>query len=179
MLTTQFFTRVQVAKILGFKSDGMIKDLEKKGLINPEIKPSKYSLNQVIFLFICKELVDFTPLSWKNLIKFNFNKLLKEDLYNNDLLTIFKKSNVEDCYIHVNNNNLLVDKLDEYLDVNAIDALSNIPWLDNITYENIASIHVIPDKEQPIMTVSLKRIRRKLNYKCNELKINLEDKVLA
>ena len=179
MLSTQFFNRVQLAKLLDFKSDSSIKELEKKGLIKPDIKPSKYSLNQVIFLYICKEFVDFTPLTWKNLIDYNFNKLLKEDLYNNDLLTFSKKTVDKDCYIHVNNNTILVDKLDEYLDVNAINALSNIPWLDNITYENIASIHVVPDKEHSIMTVSLKRIRRKLNYKCNELKISLEDKVFA
>jgi hypothetical protein len=179
MLSQQFFNRAQLTKILGFKSVSMLQSLETKGLIKPDIKPSKYSLNQVIFVFICKEFVDFTPLTWKNLIDFNFNVLLKEDLYNNDLLTIFKKSDVKDCYIYVNNNSKLVDKLDEYLDVNAIDALSNIPGLNNITYENIASIHVVPDKENSIMTLSLKRLRRKLNYKCNELKISLEDKVLA
>ena len=179
MLSQQFFNRVQLTKILGFKSVSMLQSLESKGLIKPDIKPSKYSLNQVIFIYICKEFVDFTHLTWKNLIDYNFNKLLKEDLYNNDLLTFSKKAVDKDCYIHVNNNTILVDKLDEYLDVKAIDILSKIPWLDNITYENIASIHIIPSKEEPIMTVSLKRIRRKLNYKCNELKINLEDKVLA
>ena len=49
MLSTQFFNRVQLAKLLDFKSDSSIKELEKKGLIKPDIKPSKYSLNQVRF----------------------------------------------------------------------------------------------------------------------------------
>ncbi|HZH38501.1 MAG TPA: hypothetical protein VEX17_00360, partial [Bacillales bacterium] len=80
MLTQQFFTRVQLAKILNFKSDGSIKDLEKKGFLTPQIKPSKYTFNQVLFMMICKEITDLTNLSWKFFIDVEFNKLLKENL---------------------------------------------------------------------------------------------------
>ena len=57
MLSTQFFNRVQLAKLLDFKSDSSIKELEKKGFIKPDIKPSKYSLTQVFFLFFCNKFI--------------------------------------------------------------------------------------------------------------------------
>ena len=90
MLSTQFFNRVQLAKLLDFKSDSSIKELEKKEFIKPDIKPSKYSLTQVFFLFFCKELVDYTHFSWKDLIKENFNTISQNQLYLKGFAYFFK-----------------------------------------------------------------------------------------
>lgn len=175
MLSKQFFTRVQVTKLLGFKSDNVIKYLEKKGFISPEIKPSKYSLNQVLFLYICKEMSDFTNLSWTDFMDAKLNNFLEENLLDFDLLIILQYTNTNQPYGSLQKNKELSKELDRYFDSALLDAVSKLTGRENTTYENIPSIYINKD----IMFVSINRVYRKLKNKCTELKINLEEKITA
>jgi hypothetical protein len=179
MLTKQFFTRVQVAKLMGFKSDGMIKDFEKRGFLIPEIKPSKYSLNQVLFMFICKELTDFTNLRWRHLITSNFSQILSNKLYDNNLMIIINHVENDTILVSVTKDDDYVRKLEQCLDFDILNRVSNIPGRENTTFEDIPSLLITPDKDREIMSFSINRIYRKLQYKCTELKINLEEKIPA
>lgn len=180
MLTKQFFTRVQLAKLMGFKSDGMIKDFEKRGFLTPEIKPSKYSLNQALFMMICKELITFTNLSWRHLIKSNFsNEILSYNLLQNNLMIIINYFESDVILVNVRNDEDYVRKLEECLDFDILNKVSNLDGRENTTFDDIPSLLITPDKDRQIMTISLSRIYRKLEYKCTELQINLEEKVPA
>lgn len=181
MLSQQFFTRVQLTKLLGFKSDGSLKEFEKKGLIKPDIKPSKYSLNQVIFMMICKELTDFTNLSWRHLISSNsnFNQILEYNLLENNLLIIINHIKSDIILVSVTKDDNYVRKIEQCLDFDILNNLSNLEGRENTTFEDIPSLLITPDKDREIMSVSINRIYRKLQYKCTELKINLEEKIPA
>lgn len=170
MLTQQFFTRSQLAKILNFKSDSYIKDLEKKGFITPQIKPSKYTFNQILFMMICKEITDFTNLSWKYLIDVNFNHILKDNIidYNLLILSSIKSSNQID--VELKNDDEIVKDLNNYLD-------SNLLKLSKLTgREYISTFHFYEDKNHLLITFSIDRFYRKLCDKCVELKIDLNEK---
>ena len=179
MLSQQFFNRVQLAKLLEFKSDSIIKDLEKKNFIKPHIKPSKYSLNQALFMMVCKELSDFTNLSWKYLIHSNFSQILSYDLLENNLMIIINYTESDTILVSVKNDNEYIKTLEKHLDYDILNKVSNIDGRENTTFDDIPSILITPDKDRQIMTISLNRIYRKLQYKCTELKINLEEKVPA
>ncbi|PJE46035.1 MAG: hypothetical protein CUR34_11475 [Sediminibacterium sp.] len=170
MLTQQFFTRVQLAKILNFKSDSSIKDFEKKGFITPQIKPSKYTFNQVLFMMICKELTDFTTLSWKYFIDVKFNVLLNYNIidYNLFLFSYIKGSDKID--IQLKNDNVLAKDLNDYLDSN----LSKLPKLKEFEYTS--TFHFRDTKDYFALTFSIERIYRRLHNKCIELKIDLKEK---
>ncbi|MFM6206361.1 hypothetical protein [Planktothrix sp.] len=179
MLTKQFFTRVQLAKLMGFKSDGMIKDFEKRGFLSPEIKPSKYSLNQVLFMFVCKELTDFTNLGWRHLITSNFSQILSNKLYENNLMIIINYIESDTIFVSVRKDDDYIKILENHLYYNILNKVSNLDGRQNTSIDNIPSLLITPDKDRQIMTISLDRIYRKLQYKCTELKINLEEKVPA
>ena len=167
MLTKQFFTRVQLAKILDFKSDAMIKELEVKGLVKPAIKPSKYTLNQVFFVFICKTIVHETNLTWIHLIKLEFNKILECDtLYQNDLLNyhIFRKYNA--ININIDNNDIYCKELENVLKLLFPNKEKNIYIFDD-------------DKDIDSLVINLKKLRQKFESKCIELNINLTEKLSA
>ena len=168
MLSHQFFTRVQLAKILDFKSDAMIKELEVKGLIKPAIKPSKYTLNQAFFVFICKTLVHKTDFTWRFLINFQFNKLLEcDNLYENNMLnyTIFRKYGLINTTVE--NNDVFCKELE-----NVLKTL--YPNQDKILY-------IISDDNNDVdsIVISLKKLRQKFESKCIELNINLTEKLSA
>jgi hypothetical protein len=170
MLTQQFFTRSQLAKILNFKSDSYIKDLEKKGFITPQIKPSKYTFNQVLFMMISKEIIDFTTLSWKVFIDGEFNILLQANLidYNLLLFSYIKGSNKFD--IELKNDNVVAKDLNDFLD----SSLLNLPKLKGLEYTS--TFHFCDNKDHLLLTFSIERIYRRLHNKCIELKIDLKDK---
>ena len=200
MLNQQFFNRAQLTKLLCFKSVSMLQSLENKGFIKPDVKPSRYSLNQVLFMMICKEIVDFSKLSWKDLISSSFNQILKCDLIKNNLLFIRQDTlNGIVIYDAINDINLgqIIERL---LDVYILDELSCMEGRENSTYEDIPSffiqldntIHednrthedipsfmIKPDKNGDITIIYIDRINRKLHNKCIELKIDLKEKIRA
>jgi hypothetical protein len=178
MLTQQFFTRVQLAKILNFKSDGSIKDLEKKGFLTPEIKPSKYTFNQVLFMMICKEITDLTNLSWKFFIDVEFNKLLKENLIDYDLLLLSRCLNLNQFDTVLMNDDVVVKELNDYLDGDLLKRISKLKGIENTT-ENIPFLHIDYSIDFIVLTISIDRVHRRLHNKCIELKIDLKEKILA
>lgn len=179
MLTQQYFTRVQLAKLLGFKSVGMLQRFEKTGFLKPDVRPSKYSLNQVLFMFICKELVDFTNLSWQDLMNTDFNQFLVNNLLSYDLLIVFKYIESNVLFFQLRNERIFTKDLIEYLDVDLLDALSQLNGRENSTYENIPSLKIDNYDDRSIIFVTIDRIYRKLCNKCIELKIDLKEKVHA
>ena len=179
MLTNQFFTRVQLAKILNFKSNGMLQNLEKKGFVLPQIKPSKYTFNQVLFMIICKELTDFTDLSWKDFIDANFNNVLKENLIDHKLLFLHQYKNTNQPRIYLTKDDATARDLNDYLDGDLLNRVSRLEGRENTTYENIPSFHIYSGKDYNLLTFSIDRINRKLHNKCTELKIDLREKILA
>ena len=176
MLTQQFFTRVQLAKILNFKSDGSIKDLEKKGFLTPQIKPSKYTFNQVLFMMICKEITDVTNFSWKYFIDSEFNRLLKVNLIDYNLLSLSHFRNTNQLNFELTNDDKLVKDLNDYLDGNLFNRLLKLKRIENTDYLNIPSCHIYNDNDCFLLTFSIDRICQKIQYKCIELKIDLKEK---
>lgn len=170
MLTQQFFTRSQLAKILNFKSDSYIKDLEKKGFITPQIKPSKYTFNQVLFMMICKEIVDFTTFSWKFFIDEQFNILLQANLIDYKLFILSYIKGSDKLDIDLNNDKILAKDLNDYLDSN----LLKLPKLKGLEYTS--TFHFRDTKDYIALTFSIERIYRRLYNKCIELKIDLKEK---
>jgi hypothetical protein len=168
MLNQQFFTRATLSKILGFKSVGMLQELEVKGLVKPAIKPSKYTLNQAFFVFICKTIVHETNFTWCFLIDFQFNKLLEcDDLYENNMLnyTIFRKYGLINTTVE--NNDVFCKELE-----NVLKTL--YPNQDKILY-------IINDDNNDVdsIVISLKKLRQNFELKCKELNINLTEKLSA
>jgi hypothetical protein len=198
MLNQQFFNRAQLTKILCFKSVSMLQSLENKGFIKPDVKPSRYSLNQVLFMMICKEIIDFTKLSWKDLINISFNQILKYDLIKNNLLFVSQDTlNGTVIYDAINDINL-GQILERFLDVYILDEFSTIDGRENSTYEDvpsfitkldntheynshedIPSFMIKPAKNGEVTIISIDRINRKLHNKCIELKIDLKEKIQA
>lgn len=170
MLTQQFFTRSQLAKILNFKSDSYIKDLEKKGFITPQIKPSKYTFNQVLFMMICKEIVDFTTFSWKFFIDEQFNILLQANLIDYKLFILSYIKGSDKLDIDLNNDKILAKDLNDYLDSN----LLKLPKLKGLEYTS--TFHFRDTKDYIALTFSIERIHHRLYNKCIELKIDLKEK---
>jgi hypothetical protein len=167
MLNQQFFTRATLSKILGFKSAGMLQELEVKGLVKPAIKPSKYTLNQAFFVFICKTIVHETNLTWTHLILLQFNNVLNCDtLYENHLLGyhIFRKQ----CQVNtiIENNDVFCKELD-----NVLKEL--FPNKDKHIYLFNG------DEDVDCIVINLKKLRKNFESKCKELNINLEDKLSA
>lgn len=175
MLTQQFFTRSQLAKILNFKSDSYIKDLEKKGFITPQVKPAKYTFKQVLFMMICKELTDFTDLSWKYLIEVDFNSILKKDLIDNDLLLLkyFKNTRILEVNLINDDDNNIVANLYDYLDSGLSHIVSNLEQSDN-TNEDTHNFYTAHNKKCIFFLFSIDRMCQKLQYKCTDLKIDLK-----
>ena len=192
MLSTQFFNRVQLAKLLDFKSDSSIKELEKKEFIKPDIKPSKYSLTQVFFLFFCKELVDYTHFSWKDLIKENFNTISQNQLYLKGFAYFFKP---EDLLLEYMENGNIEDFIN-------IATVCNLGYLSVVMFDNdflnkdfeqsyeiintikrtdeINTVLIMPMKNgNYTVGVSLRRLKLKFTVKCEELNINLTEKIVA
>lgn len=186
MLTTQFFTRVQVAKLMGFKSDGMIKDLEKKGFLKPDIKPSKYSVIQVFFLFFCKELIDYTSFTWKELISENFNEISQEELYKKSFAYFFKPEDVlfesvdnsaEIAFINPGNITFVMFDND-VLNKQFNEMFGTIKDIQKI--DDFITILIVPMKTgNNTIGVSLRRLKQKFVGKCEELNINLSEKIPA
>lgn len=176
MLTHQFFTRVQLAKILNFKSDSIIKDFEKKGFLTPQIKPSKYTFNQVLFMMICKEITDVTNLSWKYFIDIKFNDLLKQNLIDYNLLLLSHSKNTMKLDVELKNDDTIVKDLNNYLDSCLLNRLSKLKGSDNIDYKYLPSFHLYNDNDYILFTFSIDRINQKLHNKCIELKIDLKEK---
>ncbi|MEG3922915.1 hypothetical protein QUA07_27935 [Microcoleus sp. T3_A4] len=176
MLTQQFFTRVQLAKILNFKSNGMLQNLEKKGFITPQIKPSKYTFNQILFMMICKEITEVTNLSWKYFIDVDFNRLLQVNLvdYNVLLISGFKNTNYVD--LQLKNDDKLVKEVNDFLDSDIYKMILKLKRIDNTDYEKIPSCNIYNDDNCFLLTFSIDRIYRKLHRKCIELKIDLSEK---
>ena len=170
MLTQQFFTRSQLAKILNFKSDSYIKDLEKKGFIIPQIKPSKYTFNQVLFMMICKEIVDFTTFSWKFFIDEQFNILLQANLIDYKLFILSYIKDSDKLDIDLNNDKILAKDLNDYLDSN----LLKLPKLKGLEYTS--TFHFRDTKDYIALTFSIEKIYHRLYNKCIELKIDLKEK---
>ena len=167
MLNQQFFTRVTLSKILEFKSVGMLQELEVKGLVKPAIKPSKYTLNQAFFVFICKTIVHETNLTWTHLIHLQFNNVLNCDtLYENHLLGyhIFRK----ECQVNtiIENNDIFCKELENVLKELFPNKNKHI-FLFN-TDDDIDSI-----------VINLKKLRKNFESKCKELNINLTEKIVA
>ncbi|MFM6204521.1 hypothetical protein [Planktothrix sp.] len=179
MLTNQFFTRVQLAKILDFKSVGMLQEFEKKGFITPQIKPSKYSLNQALFMMICKELTTFTNLRWRHLNSNFSNEILSHNLLENNLMIIINYIESDTILVSVRKDDDYVKILENHLYYNILNKVSNLDGRENTSVDDIPALLITPDKDRQIMTISLNRIYRKLQYKCTELKINLDEKVPA
>ena len=192
MLSTQFFNRVQLAKLLDFKSDSSIKELEKKGFIKPDIKPSKYSLTQVFFLFFCKELVDYTSFSWKDLIKENFNTISQNLLYQKSFAYFFKPEDLLLEYIENGN-------IEDFINIAIV---CNLGYLSVVMFDNdflnkdfeqsyeiintikrtdeINTVLIMPMKNgNYTIGVSLRRLKLKFTAKCEELNINLTEKIPA
>ncbi|MEG4347122.1 hypothetical protein QUB70_28150 [Microcoleus sp. A003_D6] len=170
MLTQQFFTRSQLAKILNFKSDSYIKDLEKKGFITPQIKPSKYTFNQVLFMMICKEIIDFTNLSWKYFIDVNFNDILHFNIIDYNLFCLLNIKGSKKIDIELKNDDVLAKDLNNYLDSN----LLKLPELKG--FELTSTLYVCDNKDYYLLTLSIDRMYRRLCNKCIELKIDLKEK---
>ena len=192
MLTKQFFTRVQVAKLMGFRSDGMIKDLEKKGFLKPDIKPSKYSIIQVFFLFFCKELVDYTLFTWKELINERFYEMSQKDLYTKSFAFFFKPEDIKIEALEMNDsgslmqfvstlrsghltvvmfdNDVLNKQFEQYY-----ESINNIQKIDDLI-----TVSITPMKNGNMtIGVSLRRLRLKFMAKCKELNIDLTEKIPA
>lgn len=178
MLTQQFFTRSQLAKILNFKRDGSIKDLEKKGFLTPQIKPSKYSFNQVLFMMICKEIIDSTDLSWKYFIDFELNAVLKNNLIDHDILVLsYQFRNRSELSIELINDNIAVNVLNDYLDGPLVKLMLQFKkefGLEEV--KSTPSFDVRCNKNYTFLIFSISRVYQKLHYKCIELGINLKDK---
>lgn len=170
MLTQQFFTRVQLAKILNFKSNNSIKDLEKKGFITPQIKPSKYTFNQVLFMMICKEIIDFTTFSWKFFIDEQFNILLQADLKDYKLFILSSIKGSDRIDIELKNDKVLTKDLNNYLDSNLLSS----PKTKGS--DHMPNFHFRETKGYIVLTFSIERIYHRLYKKCTELKIDLKEK---
>lgn len=178
MLTQQFFTRVQLAKILNFKNDNSIRDLERKGFLTPQIKPSKYTLNQVLFMMIFKEIADFTDLSWKIFIEYDLHKIiLEENLIDYNVLYLSHFGNTKRVLIDVVNDDAVAKYLNDYFDSDLLNSLSKLKKSENNTYEDRPNFHTSYDRDCIFLTFSIDRIYRKLEYKCIELEIDLKEKV--
>ena len=179
MLSTQFFTRVQLAKILGYKSDGFLKDFEKKRFLIPQIKPSKFTFNQVLFMMICKEIINSTNLSWKDFIDAKFNTVLKENLIDFKLLLLYQYRNTNQPELILSKDEAIARNLRNFLDGDLLDDVSKIKNRENITYESIPSFLFYRDTDYDLIIFSIDRIYQKLHNKCTELKIDLREKILA
>lgn len=179
MLTQQFFTRIQLAKILDFKSDSSIKHFEKKGFITPQIKPSKYTFNQVLFMMICKELTDFADFSWKYLIEeIGFTCILEKNLIDYDLLYLCYFKSTRRLYVRVYNedDNLLLN-LDDYLDSGLSLIVSKLKENEDDTNDDIPNFCTFYDKNCIYLLFPIDRMYQKLQHKCTELKIDLKEKI--
>lgn len=187
MLSEQFFNRAQLTKVLDFKSVSMMQYLEKKGFIKPDIKPSKYSLIQVFFLFFCKELVEYTSFTWKELISLEFNKKIsQEELYKKTFAYFFKTEsstfesffkddkiepiNLGDSSLLMLDNDILNRQFNEmYCSINDIKKI-----------DDFVTIMIIPMKDNHMnIGVSLRRLKQKFIAKCEELNIDLDEKIPA
>lgn len=186
MLSQQFFTRIQVSKLMGFKSDGMIKDFEKWGFLKPDIKPSKYSIIQVFFLFFCKELVEYTSFTWKELIGESFNEISQDDLYKKSFAYFFKHEDIvfetigygDDIEI-INPGNITFVMFDnDVLNKQFNDMFGTINDIKKI--DDFMTILIMPMKNgNNTIGISLRRLRLKFELKCNELNIDLTEKIPA
>lgn len=172
MLTQQFFTRVQLAKILNFKSDSYIKDLEKKGFIIPQIKPSKYTFNQVLFMMICKEIINVTKASWKYFIDVKFNRLLEANLIEGNILFLSQLRDGNELTIQLWNDDVLAKKLNDNLDGEFLKSLSKL----NIAYKNTPTCHILNHEDYFLLSFSIEMLYQKLWNKCIELNIDLTEK---
>lgn len=181
MLTQQFFTRVQLAKILNFKSDGSIKDLEKKGFITPQIKPAKYTFNQVLFMMMCKEITDFTDLSWKYLIEVKLNCILEKNLIDYDLLFLSYFKSTKRLYVKVMNDNddNIVANMYDYLDSGLSHIVSKLKESEDDICDDTPNFYTAYDKNCIYLLFSIDVFYQKLQNKCVELKIDLKEKVRA
>lgn len=175
MLTQQFFTRVQLTKILNFKNDGSIRDLEKKGFLIPQIKPSKYTFNQVLFMMICKEITDVTHLSWKHFIDANFNTVLKKNLIDYNLLFLYEFKNANQPHIDLINNDPIAEDLNNYLNGDLFYSVSKFQGIENAN-EYTPSYQSYSYKDYNLLMFSIDCVNRKLHKKCIELKIDLNEK---
>ena len=184
MLTQQFFTRVQLAKILDFKSDGSIKDLEKKGFITPQVKPSKYTFNQVLFMMICKELTDFRNFSWKKFIDCKLNFTLEYNLIDYDALLIYNFIYTDRMGFLPINSDDLVRRMNFFLNNEVSNILLKLKESVNNTSESNTSVdlpnfYIFCDTDCDVYTFPIDRIYLKLQNKCIELKIDLNEKIRA
>ncbi|MEG4307111.1 hypothetical protein QUB16_31065 [Microcoleus sp. D3_18a_C4] len=176
MLTQQFFTRVQLAKILNFKSDGSIKDLEKKGFLTPQVKPAKYIFNQVLFMMICKEIIDVSSLSWKYFIDVQFNRLLEINLIDCKTLSMSHYKNTSQLDFEFIDDDAMLKDLNHFLDGNVFKKLLKLKRIDNTDYEKIPSCYIYNDDDSILLIISIDRISRKLHRKCIDLNIDLSEK---
>lgn len=192
MLSEQFFSRLQMSKLTGFKSDSSIKDLEKKGFLKPDIKPSKYSIVQTFFLFFCKELVDKTSLTWKDLITENFNEISQKDLYQKAFIYFFKPEDIVIESLEMRNSEDLI----QLISVLNAGHISFVMFDNDVLnkqfdqhYELLNSIQKTKDINTVLIMpmsngnytigVSLRRLRIKFELKCKELNIDLIEKIPA
>lgn len=197
MLNQQFFNRAQVTKILGFKSVSMLQSLENKGFIKPDIKPSRYSLNQVLFIMICKELIDFRKckFSWKSFIEHQLNTKLKCNLIDNKVLLdnkallLFDFINTNRMEILLRNDDDLVRRANFYFYNETPNILLQLKESINNTSESntceinpsldLPNFYIFCDIDYDIYTFPIDRIYQKLQNKCIELQIDLNEKIRA
>lgn len=192
MLSEQFFSRLQMSKLTGFKSDSSIKDLEKKGFLKPDIKPSKYSIIQVFFLFFCKELIDNTSFTWRDLLSERFEKISQKDLYEKAFIYFFKPEDIileslemrdSEDLIHListlNSGQISVVMFDNDI----LNKQFEQPYelINNIQKtKDINTVLIMPmNNGNYTIGVSLRRLRLKFELKCKELNIDLTEKIPA
>ncbi len=175
MFCQELFNRVQVADILGYVSYHSVENLEKMGLIIPEVKPSKYSLSQVLFLLTCQHIRTYLKLTNKELLKSGFHIDIPVEKYKSSYLRIERESKqftfsiIEDReYIQSvqNLHALLQDKISKILPCNCT-ALED------------SSTFIIPrlGYKDRTETVLLPRILEILGTRCDELGIDLQEKI--
>ena len=190
MLTQQFFTRVQLAKILNLKNDNSIRYLEKIGFIKPDVKPSRYSLNQTLFMMMCKELIDFrSNFCWKSFIEHELNAKLKGDLIDNKALLLFDFRNTNRMEILLLNDDNLVRRLNFFFNNEVSNILSQLKESVNNTSESntcesntrvdLPNFYIFNDIDYDIYSFPIDRVYQKLQNKCIELQIDLNEKIRA
>jgi len=177
MFRRELFNRVQVAAILGHSNYRSVENLEKMGLITPKVKPSKYSLSQVLFLLTCQHIRTCLKLTNKELLKSGFHIDIPVEKYKSSYLRIERESKqftfaiIEDGeYIQSvqNLHALLQDEINKILPCNCT-ALED------------SSTFIIPrlGYKDRTETVLLPRILEILGNRCNNLNIDLEEKIAA
>jgi len=183
MLTQQSLTRRQLATILNFKNDNSIRDLERKNFITPQIKPSKYTFNQILFMMICKEITDFTDLNWKYLIDVNLNCVLEKNLIDYDILFLWYFKNTKKLYVKVmTDDDNIVPGLSYQIDsgLSLITKLKgNEDDTKDDTNDDTKNFCTYDDKNCIYLLFPIDRMYQKLQRKCIELKIDLKEKIRA